>query len=237
MTLTGTHHFRQVKSVASGLPATMFSKVLPEEPEIFRDVFNSYVTCLLSRDAEDVFPWDALLNARSHRSTRFFSPQPPSPYSFQYEHVDAKTGAKVTQSENGDNNNVKTGSYGINDPTGLYRLVQYIADAQGFRVTVDTNEPGTKSHDAANARYTSKAANLPAVAAAYTPYRPLSLRPSIVRPVSTLHAVHATPLSLHAVPITLHALHAVPVTRPFSPTVAAAPGNIQFTLGRARGIF
>ncbi|XP_077552968.1 cuticle protein 16.8-like [Haemaphysalis longicornis] len=206
MTLTGTHHFRQVKSVASGLPATMFSKVA--------------IFCLFACVCAQQQP-------------KF----PPSPYSFQYEHVDAKTGAKVTQSENGDNNNVKTGSYGINDPTGLYRLVQYIADAQGFRVTVDTNEPGTKSHDAANARYTSKAANLPAVAAAYTPYRPLSLRPSIVRPVSTLHAVHATPLSLHAVPITLHALHAVPVTRPFSPTVAAAPGNIQFTLGRARGIF
>ncbi|KAH7962020.1 cuticle protein 10.9 [Rhipicephalus sanguineus] len=91
--------------------------------------------------------------------------QPPSPYNFAYEHVDEKTGAKVTQSESGDANNVKTGSYGINDPTGIYRLVQYIADAQGFRVTVDTNEHGTKTHDAANARYNSNAANTPAAVA------------------------------------------------------------------------
>ncbi|KAL1480033.1 hypothetical protein MTO96_051375 [Rhipicephalus appendiculatus] len=43
----------------------------------------------------------------------------------------------------GDANNVKTGSYGYTDVYGLYRRVNYIADANGFRATVDTNEPGT----------------------------------------------------------------------------------------------
>ncbi|XP_077512450.1 uncharacterized protein LOC144123508 [Amblyomma americanum] len=160
---------------------------------------------------------------------------PPAPYSFSYEHTDEKTGAKVTQSENGDASNVKTGSYGINDPTGLYRLVQYIADAQGFRVTVDTNEPGTKSHEAANALYNSKAANLPAVAAA-APFRPAVLRPAIVkraplRPVSAVSNLRATPV--RAIPITFNTLRAVPVTRAVSAHQASL-NPVHFTLGNVK---
>ncbi|XP_075728190.1 cuticle protein 16.8-like [Rhipicephalus microplus] len=158
---------------------------------------------------------------------------PPSPYNFAYEHVDEKTGAKVTQSESGDANNVKTGSYGINDPTGIYRLVQYIADAQGFRVTVDTNEPGTKTHEAANARYNSKAANAPAPAVPV--FKRAAVSPARLTPVTTVHAVHGTPVSLHAIPVTVHALHAVPVAHAVHTRQAAiSPSYIHFTLGRAR---
>ncbi|KAH7963365.1 hypothetical protein HPB52_020759 [Rhipicephalus sanguineus] len=46
------------------------------------------------------------------------------------------------RSEQGDSNNIKTGSYGYRDVNGLYRRVNYVADANGFRATVDTNEPG-----------------------------------------------------------------------------------------------
>ncbi|XP_075535154.1 uncharacterized protein LOC142570690 [Dermacentor variabilis] len=57
-------------------------------------------------------------------------------------------GGRVRQpavpSEQGDANNVKTGSYGYRDVNGLFRRVNYIADANGFRATVDTNEPGTE---------------------------------------------------------------------------------------------
>lgn len=34
------------------------------------------------------------------------------------------------------------GSYGYTDAWGLYRIVDYVADANGFRATIRTNEPG-----------------------------------------------------------------------------------------------
>ncbi|XP_077512831.1 uncharacterized protein LOC144124027 [Amblyomma americanum] len=67
---------------------------------------------------------------------------PPQPYSFGYDNVD-EYGNRLFHSEQGDANNAKTGSYGYRDAYGLYRRVNYVADANGFRATVDTNEPGT----------------------------------------------------------------------------------------------
>ncbi|KAK8772632.1 hypothetical protein V5799_024124 [Amblyomma americanum] len=67
---------------------------------------------------------------------------PPQPYSFGYDKVD-EYGNRLFHSEQGDSSNAKTGSYGYRDAYGLYRRVNYVADANGFRATVDTNEPGT----------------------------------------------------------------------------------------------
>ncbi|XP_077553473.1 uncharacterized protein LOC144168341 [Haemaphysalis longicornis] len=67
---------------------------------------------------------------------------PPEPYNFGYDTVD-ELGNRQFHSEQGDANNAKTGSYGYTDVNGLYRRVNYVADANGFRATVDTNEPGT----------------------------------------------------------------------------------------------
>ncbi|KAH7967099.1 hypothetical protein HPB49_022681 [Dermacentor silvarum] len=67
---------------------------------------------------------------------------PPQPYSFGYDTAD-EFGNRQFRSEQGDANNAKTGSYGYTDVNGLYRRVSYVADANGFRATVDTNEPGT----------------------------------------------------------------------------------------------
>lgn len=47
--------------------------------------------------------------------------------------------------ETGNANNGKSGSYGYTDANGLYRRVDYVADAYGFRASVQTNEPGTKA--------------------------------------------------------------------------------------------
>ena len=38
---------------------------------------------------------------------------------------------------------LKTGSYGYVDSYGIYRQVDYVADKDGFRATIKTNEPGT----------------------------------------------------------------------------------------------
>ncbi|XP_075535117.1 uncharacterized protein LOC142570642 [Dermacentor variabilis] len=77
-------------------------------------------------------------------------PSPPEPYSFGYDNAD-EYGNRQFRSEQGDANNVKTGSYGYRDVNGLYRQVNYVADAYGFRATVDTNEPGTAPGASADA--------------------------------------------------------------------------------------
>ncbi|KAH7964618.1 hypothetical protein HPB51_027143 [Rhipicephalus microplus] len=67
---------------------------------------------------------------------------PPQPYNFGYNNAD-QYGNRQFHNEQGDSNNAKTGSYGYRDANGLFRRVNYVADAYGFRATVDTNEPGT----------------------------------------------------------------------------------------------
>ncbi|XP_037509024.1 cuticle protein 16.8-like [Rhipicephalus sanguineus] len=75
---------------------------------------------------------------------------PPQPYTFGYNNVD-EYGNRQFHSEQGDSNNAKTGSYGYRDSNGLYRRVNYVADAYGFRASVDTNEPGTAPGASADA--------------------------------------------------------------------------------------
>ncbi|KAH9371035.1 hypothetical protein HPB48_003991 [Haemaphysalis longicornis] len=81
---------------------------------------------------------------------RFLLFQPPEPYNFGYDTVD-EFGNRQFRSEQGDTSNRKTGSYGYRDVNGLYRRVNYVADANGFRATVDTNEPGTAPGASADA--------------------------------------------------------------------------------------
>ncbi|KAL1424084.1 hypothetical protein MTO96_020514 [Rhipicephalus appendiculatus] len=75
---------------------------------------------------------------------------PPQPYSFGYNNVD-EYGNRQFHAEQGDSNNAKIGSYGYRDANGLFRRVNYVADAYGFRATVDTNEPGTAPGASADA--------------------------------------------------------------------------------------
>lgn len=102
----------------------------------------------------------------------FFSPitsyvQAPQPYNFGYDNVD-EFGTKLFHNEEGDANNAKTGSYGYSDANGLYRRVNYVADADGFRATVETNEPGTKAGSSADAVFNANPVDAgPAGAAAY----------------------------------------------------------------------
>ena len=73
----------------------------------------------------------------------------PRAYSFSYdtEHDD---GSSQKREENGDANGVVRGSYSYRDPDGLFRVVEYIADENGYRANVRTNEPGMAPSDPAN---------------------------------------------------------------------------------------
>jgi len=91
---------------------------------------------------------------------------PPQPYSFGYETVD-EYGTKSARHEESDGHNNKKGSYSFTDPHGISRRVDYVADAHGFRATVNTNEPGTAPSAPAAALFNAHGGHKVAVAASY----------------------------------------------------------------------
>ncbi|KAM7300469.1 cuticle protein 16.8-like [Ixodes scapularis] len=137
---------------------------------------------------------------------------PPQPYSFSYDNTD-EFGTRSFQEETGDASNGKVGSYTYTDATGLTRTVKYIADAAGFRATIETNEPGTKTSNPAGAQYISSAVEGPAPVAVKAP-----VTVHAVHAAPVVHAVHASPVSFHAAPVSFALSHA-PLT---------------YTLGRAK---
>ncbi|CAN7944516.1 unnamed protein product, partial [Ixodes hexagonus] len=92
---------------------------------------------------------------------------PAQPYSFGYDNVD-EYGNTQFHKEQADANNARTGSYGYTDANGLYRRVNYVADANGFRATIETNEPGTQAGASADAVFNAK----PVVVAPVGPQSP-----------------------------------------------------------------
>ena len=64
-------------------------------------------------------------------------------YQFGYGIKDGD-GSENFRKESGEGKN-KWGSYGLRDSDGRWRIVNYIADEKGFRVKIDSNEPGVIS--------------------------------------------------------------------------------------------
>lgn len=62
------------------------------------------------------------------------------PYSFAYD-TGLTSGLQLTRKESGDESGVR-GSYSYIDAEGLFRTVEYVADKDGFRAVIKTNEPG-----------------------------------------------------------------------------------------------
>jgi len=71
----------------------------------------------------------------------------PRPYSFGYASGD-EAGTEQDRQETQDENGIVRGTYGYRDAQGLFRRVEYIADAAGFRAVVRTNEPGVAKLEA-----------------------------------------------------------------------------------------
>jgi len=80
-------------------------------------------------------------------------PEPIAPYSFSYV-ADAIDG-RSSRDEVSDGTGVVRGSYSILGDDGIKRIVTYIADENGFRAKVQTNEPGTESKSPANVVFES----------------------------------------------------------------------------------
>ncbi|XP_042150286.1 cuticle protein 16.8-like [Ixodes scapularis] len=116
----------------------------------------------------------------------------PQPYSFGYDNVD-EFGTRLTRQETGDVNNNKVGSYGYVDASGVARTVNYVADAFGYRATVQTNEPGTKTSEPADAPTFSSSVEVhaPTVVKAVHP-APVAV--SAVHPAPVVYGRHVAPV-------------------------------------------
>lgn len=71
------------------------------------------------------------------------------PYKFGYDMNDG-LGTDQHREETANEAGVVTGSYGYRDLHGVYRVVNYIADKDGFRAFVKTNEPGAANPGSAD---------------------------------------------------------------------------------------
>ncbi|GFY76986.1 cuticle protein 16.8 [Trichonephila inaurata madagascariensis] len=74
---------------------------------------------------------------------------PPQPYQFGYDSND-EYGNTAYRKEAGDANGRVQGSYGYKDAQGIERVVEYVADENGYRAQVKTNEPGTENKSPAD---------------------------------------------------------------------------------------
>lgn len=63
------------------------------------------------------------------------------PFAFDFNTQD-QSGNGQYRKEESDSNGVVRGSYGYTDANGIYRHVEYVADQNGFRANIKSNEPG-----------------------------------------------------------------------------------------------
>ncbi|KAH7964673.1 hypothetical protein HPB49_000142 [Dermacentor silvarum] len=73
-------------------------------------------------------------------------------------------GTRLFYNEQSDNKNAKTGTYGYRDANGIFRTVSYVADADGYRATIETNKPGTAPGASADAVFNANPVAAPATA-------------------------------------------------------------------------
>ncbi|CAL1288810.1 unnamed protein product [Larinioides sclopetarius] len=79
----------------------------------------------------------------------------PQPYEYGYALKD-EYGNAQHRKESSDGHGKVEGSYGFTDEHGHYRSVEYIADKEGFRASIKTNEPGTESQNPADVHLESE---------------------------------------------------------------------------------
>jgi hypothetical protein len=134
---------------------------------------------------------------------------------------------------------VQVGSYGLRDIDGRVRVVNYVADAGGFRANIQTNEPGVEPKDPAAVLINKAAAIVaaapvaapvvahayaaPAIAHSYA--APIAYAPRVASSysVSTQHVAgapavvsYAAPAVVAAAPAVVSHSYAAPLAAPFA---------------------
>lgn len=134
----------------------------------------------------------------------------PIPYQFAYK-AESDEG-EHGHSETSDGNGNAQGEYFIKLADGRTRNVRYTADGNGFVAEIETNEFGTESKDAADAKYTSSAVTGTDASLQY------GAGPA---PVAKVTAVHAPRLvQVAAAPAVIRTTHTAPVLRTVTHTAA-----------------
>lgn len=77
-----------------------------------------------------------------------YHPQDLQPYEYGYVAKDEH--GNIQSKKEASNGHKVQGSYGYMDEHGLFRKVDYVADKEGFRARVRTNEPGTDNQNPAD---------------------------------------------------------------------------------------
>lgn len=80
-------------------------------------------------------------------SSQFRSEDNYGNYNFGYDESHSTGGTSRREEQS---NGVRRGSYSLSDADGRQRTVDYIADVNGFRATIRTNEPGVEAKDPAD---------------------------------------------------------------------------------------
>ncbi|XP_013782761.1 cuticle protein 16.8-like [Limulus polyphemus] len=168
-----------------------------------------FVVVLVTVSAGVPFPSDDPAAPPYDHPLPVYAPEPPhelevpEPYNFGYETTD-EFGNLQSRHEEADGTGVVRGSYGYTDVYGIYRQVEYVADADGYRAVVKTNEPGTANANPANVEVFAEEALIPnpeAPAAVPQPISPAPVPvsypvvpapiPSYQHPVSLLHQAYS----------------------------------------------
>ncbi|CAG2114516.1 unnamed protein product, partial [Medioppia subpectinata] len=74
------------------------------------------------------------------------------PYGFGYD-IEDGYGNKQWRHEKSQQPSNVIGSYGFKDKDGIMREVEYVADKNGFRARIKTNEPGTAPKDPGDVKF------------------------------------------------------------------------------------
>lgn len=80
------------------------------------------------------------INCHHVASNHEVHPYKYNPYSYGYD-IEDNYGNKQWRQERSHNSQEVHGSYGYRDNLGIYREVTYVADKNGFRANIKTNEP------------------------------------------------------------------------------------------------
>ncbi|GBM71511.1 hypothetical protein AVEN_183656-1 [Araneus ventricosus] len=83
---------------------------------------------------------------------------PPIPYNFEYDSRD-QNGTTLFRRESKDPSGKVEGRYGYKDMHGIERIVEYIADKDGYRAKIRTNEPGIDRTNSAGVEFYADTSN------------------------------------------------------------------------------
>ncbi|CAL1271469.1 unnamed protein product [Larinioides sclopetarius] len=83
---------------------------------------------------------------------------PPIPYNFEFDSRD-QNGTTLFRKESKDPSGKVEGRYGYKDMYGIERIVEYIADKDGYRAKIRTNEPGIDRRNSAGVEFYSDSSN------------------------------------------------------------------------------